>query len=49
MIFSNLSKIKDGVTFEYLPTYWDVNTEAMEKTLSKDKYPPYVTKEKSIK
>lgn len=34
-----------GVIFEYLPTLWDVNPIALEKRLSKDDYPPYISKE----
>ncbi len=32
--------------FEYLPIFFDVNPETMVKTPSKDKYPPYITREK---
>jgi len=34
------------VVFEYLPVYWNVDPVTMKKTLSKDKYPPFVSKEK---
>lgn len=34
------------VVFEYTPLYYDVNPETMIKTLSKDKYPLYISKEK---
>lgn len=32
--------------FEYLPTLWDVNADTLEKSLSKDDYPTYISKEK---
>ncbi len=37
---------KEKLVFEYLTTYFDVDPVTMEKILSKDKYPAYVTKEK---
>ena len=33
------------VVYEYLPTLWDVNPKTLEKRLSKDDYPPYISKE----
>jgi len=36
---------KDKTVFEYLPTYYDVDPVTMLKTESKDKCPPYLTKE----
>lgn len=33
------------VVYEYLPTLWDVNPRTLEKRLSKDDYPPYISKE----
>jgi len=33
------------VVFEYLPTLWDVSPDTLERRLSKDDYPPYVSKE----
>lgn len=39
--------LENGKTmFEYLPTLCDVNPDTLEKSLSKDNYPPYVSKEK---
>ena len=32
--------------FEYLPTLWDVNPDTLEKSLSKDYYTPYISKER---
>lgn len=32
--------------FEYLPTLWDVNPVTLGKRLSKDDYPPYISREK---
>lgn len=32
--------------FEYLPVLWDVNPDTLEKTLSRDDYPPYISREK---
>lgn len=32
--------------FEYLPTLWDIDPNTLEKRLSKDDYPPYISKEK---
>ncbi|MDY3266432.1 MAG: hypothetical protein SOX26_02680 [Phocaeicola sp.] len=37
---------KGKVIFEYLPTLWDVNPDTLEKRLSKDDYPPYISKER---
>lgn len=31
--------------FEYLPTLWDISPDTLEKRLSKDDYPPYISKE----
>lgn len=31
--------------FEYIPAYYDFNPDKLEKTLSKDQYPSFVTKE----
>ena len=33
------------VVYEYLPKLWDVNPRTLEKRLSKDDYPPYISKE----
>ncbi|WP_300796644.1 hypothetical protein [uncultured Bacteroides sp.] len=33
------------VVYEYLPILWDVNPRTLEKRLSKDDYPPYISKE----
>ena len=33
------------VIFEYLPTLWDISPDTLEKRLSKDDYPPYISKE----
>lgn len=33
------------VVYEYLPVLWDVNPRTLEKRLSKDDYPPYISKE----
>lgn len=32
--------------FEYLPTLWDVNPDTLDRSLSKDDYPPYISREK---
>ena len=32
--------------FEYIPTYYDIEPESLTKTLSKDQYPSFVTKER---
>ena len=32
--------------FEYLPTLWDVNPDTLVKSLSKDDYPVYISKER---
>lgn len=32
--------------FEYLPTLWDVDPDTLERSLSKDDYPPYISREK---
>jgi len=37
---------KGKVVFEYLPTHWDINPDTLEKRLSKDDYPPYISREK---
>lgn len=37
---------KGKIVFEYLPTLWDINPATFEKRLSKDDYPPYISKEK---
>lgn len=37
---------KGKVVFEYLPTHWDIDPDTLEKRLSKDDYPPYISKEK---
>lgn len=37
---------KGKVVFEYLPTYWDIDPDTLEKRLSKDDYPPFISKEK---
>lgn len=34
------------VVFEYLPTLWNINPETLAKSLSKDDYPAYVSKER---
>lgn len=34
------------VVFEYLPIHWDVNPNTFRKKLSKDDYPPYISKER---
>lgn len=34
------------VVFEYLPMLWDIDPNTLEKKLSKDDYPPYISKEK---
>lgn len=34
------------VVFEYLPTLWDIDPDTLEKRLSKDDYPPYISKER---
>lgn len=36
----------DKLTFEYLPVYYNVDPATMHRTLSKDKYPPFIAKEK---
>ena len=33
------------VIFEYLPTLWDISPDTLEKRLSKEDYPPYISKE----
>ena len=35
----------EKVIFEYLPTLWDISPDTLEKRLSKDDYPPYISKE----
>lgn len=37
---------KGKVIFEYLPTLWDVNPNTLEKRLSKDDYPTYISTER---
>lgn len=38
--------LEDGkLQFKYIPTYYNFDTEAFTRTLSKDKYPPFITKE----
>lgn len=37
---------KGKVVFEYLPTHWDIDPDTLEKRLSKDDYPPYISREK---
>ena len=37
---------KGKVVFEYLPTLWEVNPDTLAKGLSKDNYPPYISKER---
>ena len=37
---------KGKVVFEYLPTLWNINPETLAKSLSKDDYPAYVSKER---
>lgn len=32
--------------FEYIPIYWDMNPETMEKVLSEDNYPLFISREK---
>lgn len=32
--------------FEYLPTLWEVDPDTLERSLSKDDYPPYISREK---
>ena len=34
------------VVFEYLPVLWNIDPDTLEKRLSKDDYPPYVSREK---
>ena len=36
---------EEKVVYEYLPILWDVNPRTLEKRLSKDDYPPYISKE----
>mgnify|MGYP000010850648 FL=1 len=36
----------DKAVFEYLPTHWDVDPDTLEKRLSKDNYPAYISKER---
>ena len=37
---------KGKVVFEYLPTLWEINPDTLAKGLSKDNYPPYISKER---
>lgn len=38
--------LEDGkLQFKYIPTYYNFDTETLTRTLSKDKYPPFITKE----
>ena len=37
---------KGKAVFEYLPTLWDVNPDTLVKSLSKDDYPVYISKER---
>ena len=37
---------KGKAVFEYLPTLWDVNPDTLAKSLSKDDYPAYISKER---
>jgi len=38
--------IENGkLRFEYTPTYYDVNTKTLDRRLSKDRYPSFVSKE----
>ena len=37
------------VIFEYLPTLWDISPDTLEKRLSKEDYPPYISKEMCIR
>ena len=39
-------KENEKLRFEYIPIYWDVDPKTMKKTLSKDKCPHFVSKEK---
>ncbi len=36
---------KGKVVFEYLPTLWEVDPDKLERRLSQDNYPPYISKE----
>ena len=36
---------EEKVVYEYLPILWDINPRTWEKRLSKDDYPPYISKE----
>ena len=36
---------EEKAVFEYLPTLWDISLDTLEKRLSKDDYPPYISKE----
>jgi len=39
--------LEDGkLQFKYTPTYYDFDTETLTRTLSKDKYPPFITRER---
>jgi len=39
--------LEDGkLRFEYIPTYYDFEPDNLTKTLSKDQYPPFITKER---
>lgn len=37
---------KGKAVFEYLPTLWDVNPDTLVKSLSKDDYPVYISRER---
>ncbi len=40
-------RIDGGKTvFEYIPTFWNVDPLTMEKTLSGDRYPPFISRER---
>lgn len=39
-------KEEGKLIFEYIPRYYDVDPETMEKSLSKDVYPAYISREK---
>ena len=36
---------EEKAVFEYLPTLWEISPDTLEKRLSKDDYPPYISKE----
>ena len=37
---------KGKAVFEYIPTLWEVNPDTLAKSLSKDDYPAYISKER---